>query len=66
MQDGPIGTDGLPQYWNYARETMERSARERLILDRLKHQLHYVYESMPFYQRHYDRHGFRPESVKTL
>lgn len=66
MQDGPIGTDGLPQYWNYARETMELGARERLILDRLKHQLRYVYETMPFYQRHYDRHGFRPESVQTL
>src|SRR3712207_190158 len=45
---------------------MDPREREKLILQRIQHQLAYVYEQLPFYRRHYDAHGFRPEQVQTL
>ena len=53
-------------YWDRARETMDPNDRQALILDRLRHQLHYVYEKIGFYRRHYDAHGFHPDQVRTL
>ncbi|MEV6138391.1 phenylacetate--CoA ligase family protein [Nocardia sp. NPDC051990] len=54
------------RFWDEARETMPRHERDQLILDRIQHQLHYVYEKLPFYRRHYDDHGFKPSDVKSL
>ncbi len=53
-------------FWDRAKETRSRSEREAEILACLQRQLHYVYEALPFYRRHYDKQGFKPEHVKTL
>ncbi|MFC7657165.1 phenylacetate--CoA ligase family protein [Pseudonocardia benzenivorans] len=37
-----------------------------MILDRVQAQLRYAYQELPFYRRHYDAHGFRPEQVRSL
>ena len=57
---------GYRRYWDEERETRDPRERERLILERIRHQLDYVYAELPFYQRHYDAHGFKPEHVSTL
>ena len=53
-------------YWDRAKETRSRAEREAEVLANLQRQLHYVYETLPFYRGHYDKHGFRPDQVKTL
>ena len=45
---------------------MEPRRRDSLILERVQHQLRYAYDKLPFYRRHYDEHGFKPEMVKSL
>ena len=57
---------GYRRYWDEERETLDPRVREQLILERIAHQLAYVYEKLPFYRRLYDAHGFRPEHVRTL
>lgn len=54
------------QYWDRAKETRSRPAREAEILARLQAQLKYVHEHLGFYRRHYDRHKFHPDQVKSL
>jgi phenylacetate-CoA ligase len=56
--------DGV--YWNRAKETRPRAEREAEVLINLQKQLRYVYEKLPFYRDHYDKHGFSPDQVKTL
>jgi len=57
---------GYKKYWDQERETLDPAQREKLILERIKHQLAYVYNELPFYRRHYDEHGFKPDDVRTL
>ena len=57
---------GFPRFWDAARETRPHAEREQLILERIRHQLHYVYAELPFYRRHYDAHGFHPDQVRSL
>ena len=57
---------GYRRYWDEERETMDPREREKLILERIKHQLRYVYEQLPFYRRHWDAAGFEPAHVETL
>ena len=70
MTPGPhssaLDTRGFPRYWDEERETMDRSRRDEQVLARIRHQLHYVYDELPFYRRHYDAHGFHPDDVKSL
>ncbi|MGB6059226.1 MAG: hypothetical protein WBF71_13295, partial [Microthrixaceae bacterium] len=54
------------RYWDEERETLPTPERDVLILERLQAQLHYVYEKLPFYRRHYDAHGFKPDMVRSL
>lgn len=58
--------DGYNRYWDEERETMAPRLRERLILERIQHQLHYVYEQLPFYRRLYDANGFDPDQVASI
>ena len=53
-------------YWNPERETMPVSDRGQLILRRLQHQVSNAYANIPFYRRHYDKHGFSPDQLKSL
>ena len=53
-------------YWDRTKETRSRAEREAEVLANLQRQLHDVYERLPFYRAHYDKHGFRPEQVRTL
>jgi phenylacetate-CoA ligase len=57
---------GYKRYWDEARETLDPPERDKLILERIKHQLAYVYDQLPFYRRHYDTRGFKPDQVETL
>ncbi len=59
-----IMADGA--YWDRSKETRSRAEREAEVLANLQRQLHDVYERLPFYRAHYDKHGFKPEQVKTL
>jgi phenylacetate-CoA ligase len=67
---GPRSTStddrGYPRFWDEERETMGRAQRDTVILERIQHQLRYVYSELPFYRRHYDAHGFHPDQVRTL
>lgn len=54
------------KYWDEERETLTKEKREKLILDRLKHQLEYVYSKTSFYRSLYDEHGFKPEDIRYL
>ncbi|HEV7872299.1 MAG: phenylacetate--CoA ligase [Modestobacter sp.] len=53
-------------FWDTERETMPPRQREAVILERVQHQLRYAYATLPFYRRHYDAHGFSPDSVRSL
>jgi len=53
-------------YWDAERETLDPKQRERVILERIQHQLAYGYDKLPFYRRLYDAHGFKPDHVRTL
>jgi phenylacetate-CoA ligase len=57
---------GFKRYWDEERETLEPRLRERVIVERIRHQLDYVYNELPFYRRHYDAHGFKPDQVRSL
>ena len=52
-------------YWDEKRETMDPAERDERSLARLKEQLRYCYERVPFYRKHWDAHGFEPGQVKT-
>lgn len=53
-------------YWDEAKETMRRAERENNTLAAVQSVLHYAYDNLPFYRRHYEAHGFSPDSVRTL
>jgi phenylacetate-CoA ligase len=57
---------GYKRYWDEERETRDPAERNKLILERIQHQLQYVYAELPFYRRHYDAHGFHPDDVRSL
>lgn len=57
---------GFPRFWDEERETLDPGKRDIAILDRIRHQLAYAYAELPFYRRHYDAHGFRPDQVRSL
>lgn len=65
-RDGHQRLSGYRRFWDEERETLEPRLREVHILERLRHQLRNVYETMPFYRRHYDAHGFEPDMVNSL
>lgn len=53
-------------YWDEERETMAPDERRRLVFERIKKQLEYVYPGIPFYRDLYDRHGVTPDDVRRL
>lgn len=57
---------GYRRFWDEERETMDPRQRDTLILERMRHQLRYVYDNLPFYRRHYDAHGFKPDMVRSI
>lgn len=65
-RSGTTDDRGFPRYWDEERETLGLLAREKIILERVQHQLHYAYEQLPFYRRHYQEHGFHPNQVRSL
>jgi phenylacetate-CoA ligase len=54
------------RYWDEERETMPREKREEIILAKIKKQLHYVYNEIPFYKELYDSAGVKPDDIRTL
>lgn len=63
---GQVDSRGLPRFWDEQRETMPKEDRDRVILERIQHQLAYAYEELPFYRNLYEAHGFKPADVQTL
>lgn len=70
VHEVPDGIDrddrGFARFWDAGRETRDPRDRDTVVLDRIRHQLHYVYDRLPFYRRHYDAHGFHPDDVRSL
>jgi len=62
----PKNATHYKRYWDEERETMPQKQRDKLILERIRHQLHYVYDKIPFYRNHYDKNNFKPDDVKHL
>lgn len=60
------GPRGYPRYWDEERETLAPAQRDRVILERMQHQLRYAYAELPFYRRLYDAHGFHPDQVRSI
>ena len=54
------------RYWDEERETMPPARRGDFILNKIKEQLEYVHTKIPFYRELYDRHGVRPEHIRSL
>lgn len=52
--------------WNQDMETIGYTNLQRLQLNRLQNILHRVYQNVPFYRELFDRHGVRPDHLKTL
>lgn len=57
---------GVSHYWDERKETLPRAEREQRTLADLQSILHYAYDNLPFYRRHYDAHAFSPNSVRSL
>lgn len=55
-----------PRFWDEDRETMAPARRRELIVERIRHQLRYCYETLPFYRRLYDEHGVKVDEIKSL
>jgi phenylacetate-CoA ligase len=51
------------EHFDQERECRDRGEREAASLAQLQVQLARCYESIPFYRRHWDRHGFHPSQV---
>src|SRR3990172_4309714 len=62
----PKNAANYKRYWDEERETMPQKQRDKVILERIRHQLNYVYHKIPFYRNHYDKNGFKPDDVKHL
>ncbi|MEO9330584.1 phenylacetate--CoA ligase family protein [Gordonia aurantiaca] len=60
------GETVYPRFWDEKRETADAASRRAAILNRIHHQLHNVYEQLPFYRNLYDAQGFHPDDVKSL
>jgi len=58
--------DGYSRYWDEERETLDPCVRSGVILDRVRHQVAYVYDRVPLYRRLYDAHGVRPDDIRSL
>lgn len=54
------------RYWNEERETMTPAERRRFVFAQIKNQLEYVYAHTAFYRTLYDRHGVKPEAIRSL
>ncbi len=57
---------GYKRYWDEERETMNPVERERIILERIRLQLDYVYHKLPFYRKLYDEAKLRIEEIRSL
>lgn len=59
-------TSEQPSYWNEEIETAPRPELEALQSYRLSVTVRRVYENVPFYKDLFDRHGVKPEDIKTV
>jgi phenylacetate-CoA ligase len=53
-------------FFNYAVETMPLKQLRQWQNDRLRHQLHILYASVPYYQRTWDEAGIRLQDIRTI
>ncbi len=52
--------------WEPQFEAMSRSQLQKLQLERLKHQLSYAYQKVPFYRNRFQEAGIIPDDIKFL
>ncbi|MEE8351055.1 MAG: hypothetical protein V3R37_02530, partial [Rhodospirillales bacterium] len=58
--------DPESRYWFAGRETMDASAREAAILERIQDVMQYAYANAPFYRNKWDEAGIHPDAIKSL
>ncbi|MGB4162625.1 MAG: phenylacetate--CoA ligase [Methanosarcina flavescens] len=56
----------MPEYWDPEIETMPVDDLKKLLEEKLKQLVHYVYERSPFYRKRFDEHGVKPGDIQTL
>ncbi len=54
------------KYWFPDLETMDPREREKLIVQKIRAQMAWAYESSPFYRKKWDQAGIKPEKIRTL
>jgi phenylacetate-CoA ligase len=52
--------------WEPQFETMPRSQLQKLQLERLKHQVSYAYQKVPFYRNRFQEMGITPDDINSL
>lgn len=52
--------------WEPHYECMSREDMRAIQLDRLQSVVHNVYEQVPYYKKHFDEHGVKPQDIKRL
>lgn len=55
----------LKTYFNSEIETLERGELDSLIEERVKYTVKYAAENSPFYRKWFEKHGVKPEDIKT-
>lgn len=54
------------EHWNEHMETMSREELDELHLRRIRRNVEYAYENIPFYREIYDDAGVEPRDIRTL
>ena len=54
------------RYWFPKRETMDPSAREAAIVERIREVMQYAYANAPFYRQKWDEAGIHPDHINSL
>jgi len=52
--------------WNEKAECMSKDEREELQLKNLQNVVKRAYETVPYYQKRFDKEGIKPEDIKTM
>ena len=54
------------EYWDPRMETMDPVERDRIILQKIEHQVHYAFNNSPFYREFYRDVGVDPTNIRSF
>lgn len=57
--------DSSKPYFNSEIETMDRGELDALVEERLRYTVKYAAENSPFYRKWFEKHGVKPEDIKS-